>query len=186
MARTRRNPYVPMAYGIEPLTIGLIVTGVLAAGSAGSKAYHAKQDREAKKKEEKAEKALEKEEKALERAEQSRDITQSKIDSVNSQIDIREGLSQAQIASERQKTRLVDSYRSQVGLVGDDFDAVLNDLYASERANVEATAITALEKEQIELDTKQPPKDNTPMIALFSILGIAAIGGTVYYRKRKK
>lgn len=183
--RKRKNPIAYAApivatnYGFPILGTIVTIAAVIGYGK------NIKDHNDAEERKDDAKDDAKKEEKKAERLEKEGAITQSQVDAVNNQITVRQNLSDLEIASERAKTIGVDTYRSQVGLVGDDFDAVLNSLYAEERALVENTMVTQLQEEQQEVDDNKPPENNTAKIALYSLLGIATIGGVVYYTRNQ-
>ena len=189
--RKRKNPIAyaaPVIASNYGFVCGGLCIGAIAAVVVGSGAGYiknAEDHKDAEKRKDDAKDDAKKEEKKARRLEKEGAITQSQVDAVNNQITVRQNLSNLEIASEREKTVGVDSYRSQVGLVGDDFDAVLNSLYAEERSLVENTMVTQLQEEQQEVDDNKPPENNTAKIALYSLLGIATIGGVVYYTRNQ-
>ena len=185
---SRRKRKNPIAYAAPMVAANYgfpIIPAVIAVAAVVGWGKNAVDHKDAEERKEDAKDDAKKEEKKAERLKKEGAITQSQVDAVNNQITIRQNLSDLEIASEREKTRGVDSYRSQVGLVGDDFDAVLNSLYAEERALVENTMVTQLQEEQQEVDAQKPPENNTAKIALYSLLGIATIGGVVYYTRNQ-
>jgi hypothetical protein len=70
-------------------------------------------------------------------------------------------------------------------LTGDQYDETLSRLYAAERSVALETQQNALANEEIELEMAQAGESNLGKIALYSVLGIAAVGSLVYIKKRQ-
>ena len=184
-----------MAYG-EPLSVGAIIAistavallgGGTAAAVGAEKRYDDMEDAEAKAKAEKERIAAE-----VARAELATDIklqqaaqAETYAASIDNNISIRQQTHANEVARLSELVSDVDKYRAQAGLTGDKYDETLSRLYAAERSVALETQQNALANEEIELEMAQAGESNFGKIALYSILGIAAVGSLVYIKKRQ-
>jgi hypothetical protein len=105
--------------------------------------------------------------------------------SIDSNINIRQQTHTNEVARLSELVSDVDKYRAQAGLTGDQYDETLSRLYAAERSVALETQQNALANEEIELEMAQAGESNLGKIALYSVLGIAAVGSLVYIKKRQ-
>jgi len=184
-----------MAYG-EPLST-LALIALYAAGSGivvGGGTAIVQSNRKNKLEDYEAEAEAEKERIAAEvaRAERATDIklqqaaaAETYAASIDNNISIRQQTHANEVARLSELVSDVDKYRAQAGLTGDKYDETLSRLYAAERSVALETQQNALANEEIELEMAQAGESNFGKIALYSILGIAAVGSLVYIKKRQ-
>ena len=165
-------------YG-EPITLLLVAAG--AALTAGG-TYVAGKSREEKETQEAQEK---KERQRLQREGQSAELrtegAQSEAASILQAADVRRASADAQIAHERQTTQYVDVYRQQAGLVGDEYDRVLDNLYDQERNTIETEYAEMVTTTKEKKESEQP---STPWLAWAAGLGAIAVIGSIVYKRR--
>ncbi len=171
-----------MAYG-EPITVGLIALGLTALGVGGAGVAKQGDVKDAKEKQKQAENERKRKEREAQAQESKALIASAKSQSLDSEITIRERLHQQKVAQSDQTTAYVDLYRGQLGLTGDDYDQILSNLYTEERKLALETQKNAIAREEEEI--KDTSETNYGQIALYSFLGIAAVGTMVYLKQRQ-
>lgn len=176
-----------MPYG-EPFSIGLAAIAAIAVVARKQELRYDEMEA--------AEKAAEAEKERIAaevaRAELAADIklqqaaqAETYAASIDNNISIRQQTHANEVARLSELVSDVDKYRAQAGLTGDKYDETLSRLYAAERSVALETQQNALTNEEIELEMAQAGEGNLRKIALYSILGIAAVGSLVYIKKRQ-
>jgi hypothetical protein len=172
-----------MAYG-ELITVGLISLGLTALGVGGAGIAKQGDVKDAEKKQKAAESEQRKQEKAQKIAESKQRQASGKAQALDTEIDLRERLHQQTVGQSDQTTAYVDEYRAKLGLTGEGYDQVLSSLYAEERSLALETQKNAIIREEKEIEDSQ--ETNYGQIALYSFLGLAAIGSVVYLKQRQQ